>query len=300
MARIAPELEQGSPSLRGTGRLPTAPAAATMDHEPSLDVLSRPQPPAGVRIRYGAHPSQFAELRLPTGRGPHPVVVGIHGGWWRAAHGLETHAHLCHALTQAGYATWNIEYRRLGEPGCGWMQTLWDTGSAIDHLARVAHLHALDLSRVVTVGFSAGGQLALWAAARAKMPEGHPLYAPGALPLKAAISLAGALDLAHCARLGLSDGVVLDFLGGTADQVPRHYALSSPIELLPLGLPHVLIHGTEDSSVPHEVSQRYAAAAVTYHDDCQLVVLPQTGHFELIDPQSRAWDAVLQAVASAI
>jgi acetyl esterase/lipase len=243
MARINVELNQIGAAAQSASPSPTALLAADMAYEPSLDVLSRPQPPAGRRIRYGVHPSQFAELRLPAGRGPHPVVVGIHGGWWRAAHGLETHAHLCHALTQAGFATWNIEYRRLGEPGCSWLQTLADAGNAIDHLAEIAHLHALDLRRLVTVGFSAGGQLALWAAARAQMPAGHPLHAPSALPLKAAISLAGAVDLAQCAKLHLSEGVVHDFLGGDAAQVPLHYALSSPIELLPLNVPHVLIQG---------------------------------------------------------
>lgn len=268
--------------------------------EPSIDILSRAQPPAGQRFHYGDQPSQFADLRLPGGPGPHPVVVGIHGGWWRAAHGLETHAHLCHALTQAGYATWNIEYRRHGEPGTTWRETLADTGSAIDYLATLADAHALDLRRVVTVGFSAGGQLALWAAARPRLPSDHPLRAAAALELKAGIALAGAVDLARCAQLQLSGGIVHAFLGGDVATVPRHYAQSSPIELLPLGVPQVLIHGTADSSVPCTVSEGYAAAARARHDACELVLLPDTGHFELIDPCSGAWDSVLRAVARSI
>lgn len=265
--------------------------------EPSIDLLSRPQPPEGVRFRYGSHASQFAELRLPSGSGPHPVVVGIHGGWWRAAHGLETHAHLCHALTEAGFATWNIEYRRLGERGASWRETLEDTGSAIDYLARIAHEHALDLGRVVTLGFSAGGQLALWAAARPRFPLGHPLRAPAPLAVKAAISLAGAVDLARCAELGLSNCIVQEFLGGDVAAAPQHYAHSSPIELLPLTVPQILIHGTADNSVPHEISERYAKTAQACGDDCELILLPGAGHFELIDPRSRAWDTVLHAVA---
>ena len=266
------------------------------ESEPSLDILSRPQPPEGARFRYGREPSQFAELRIPTGSGPHPVVVGIHGGWWRAAHGLETHAHLCHALTEAGFATWNIEYRRLGEPGHSWLQTLEDTGSAIDYLERIAHDYALDLGRIVTLGFSAGGQLALWAAARPRLPLGHPLRTPAALAVKSGISLAGAVDLARCAELRLSDDVVSEFLAGDIAAVPQHFAQSSPIEFLPLGVPQVLIHGTADTSVPHEISERYAAAARDCHDDCELILLHGTGHFALIDPLSPAWDAVLNAV----
>lgn len=264
--------------------------------EPSIDLLTRPLPPDGIRFRYGDEASQFAELRVPADSGPHPVVVGIHGGWWRAAHGLETHAHLCHALTEAGFATWNIEYRRLGEPGNSWRKTLDDTGNAIDYLAGIAHDYALDLGRIVTLGFSAGGQLALWAAARPSLPLGHPLRRPAALAIKAGISLAGAVDLVRCAELGLSDNVVHDFLGGDVASVPQHYAHSSPIELLPLAVPQVLVHGTADSSVPHEISERYAAAARACDDDCELILLQDAGHFELIDPRSRAWDTVLDAV----
>ncbi|MRW90059.1 prolyl oligopeptidase family serine peptidase [Duganella sp. FT80W] len=264
--------------------------------EPSIDIVSRPQPSASTRFRYGNASSQFAELRVPGGSGVYPVVVGIHGGWWRAGYGLETHSHLCHALTEAGYASWNIEYRRLGEPGCTWMETLEDVGSAIDYLARIADDYALDLSRVVTLGFSAGGQLAMWAAARPNLPRAHPLRTPAPLPIKAGVSLAGALDLARCAELGLSNNVVQEFLGGDVATVPHHYAYSSPIELLPLAIPQVLIHGTADSSVPHEISERYAAAASASRDSCELILLPTTGHFELIDPRSDAWDVVHRTV----
>lgn len=262
--------------------------------ERSIDLLTRPLPPYDARWRYGAAASQFADLRLPAGRGPHPVVVGLHGGWWRAAHDLGTHAHLAAALCAAGVATWNVEYRRVGEPGGGWPGTAQDVGAAIDFLREVAPRHGLDLDRVVTVGFSAGGHLALWAAARHRLPAGHPLRGVAPLRLKGAVSLAGAVDLERCAALGLSQGAVQAFLGEAAgDDV---IASASPTAMLPLGVPQVLIHGTADTSVPAEVSVRHHAAAVARGDACTLRLLQDVEHFELIDPLSRAWPEVLRQV----
>ncbi|WEF31552.1 alpha/beta hydrolase [Pseudoduganella chitinolytica] len=259
------------------------------------EVLLRPQPPCDWRLPYGWHPSQFGELRLPAGPGPFPVVVGIHGGWWRAAHGLETHAHLCAALTRLGYATWNIEYRRVGEAGGGWPGTLQDVGAALDYLAVIAAEFNLDLARVVPVGFSAGGQLALWAAARAAFAAGHPLHEATPLPVSAAVALAGAVDLARCAELQLSKGIVAAFLGGDPAAVPERFAAASPAQL-PIAVPHTLVHGSADSSVPVEISQRYHAAATARGAACELVVLPGVEHFDLIDPLSPAWPAVARAI----
>jgi acetyl esterase/lipase len=262
---------------------------------PLPGVLNRPQPSFDWRLPYGWHPSQFGELRLPQGPGPFPVVVGIHGGWWRAAHGLETHAHLCAAFTRLGYATWNVEYRRLGEAGGGWPGTLQDVGAALDYLAVIAAEFNLDLGRVVPVGFSAGGQLALWAAARAGFEPGHPLYDADALPLTAAISLAGAVDLARCAELELSQGIVAAFLGGGPAAVPQRFAAASPVQL-PIAIPHTLVHGSADSSVPVEISMRYHEAATARGAACELVLLPGVEHFDLIDPLAPAWRAVAGAV----
>lgn len=264
--------------------------------ERSIDLLSRPHPAFDKRLHYGTFPSQFGDLRLPRGAGPFPVVVGIHGGWWRAAHGLETQAHLCAALTAAGVATWNIEYRRIGEDGGGWPGTFQDVGSAVDFLRDIAPVHRLDLSRVVPVGFSAGGHLALWVGARHRFAFGHPLWSDTPLPLKGAVSLAGAADLLRCAQLQLSESVVEIFLGGSPTQVPERYADGSPTELLPLGVPQTLIHGTDDTSVPHEISERHHAAAIARGDVCQLLLLPGAQHFELIDPLASVWDVVHRAI----
>lgn len=264
--------------------------------ERSIDLLTRPHPPFDERLRYGTSASQFGDLRLPQGAGPFPVVVGIHGGWWRVAHGLDTHSHLCAALTATGFATWNIEYRRIGEEGGGWPGTFEDVGSAVDFLYQIAPTYRLDLSRVVAVGFSAGGHLALWVAARHRFAFGHPLWTSAPLRLKGAVSLAGAVDLVRCADLQLSQGIVEIFLGGSPAQVPQRYASASPIELIPLGVPHTLIHGTDDTSVPHEISERHYAAAKAQGDVCELLLLQGVQHFELLDPLAATWEVVHRAI----
>jgi acetyl esterase/lipase len=261
-----------------------------------MDLLSWAQPSFDARLQYGPQASQFGELRLPKGPGPHPVIVGIHGGWWRAAHGLETHSHLCAALTEAGFATWNIEYRRIGEDGGGWPGTLADAGQAIDFLRSIAPRYQLDIEAVVTVGFSAGGQLALWAAGRHRLDQRSLLHADDPLQLAGAISLAGAVDLTECARLRLSNDIVAAFLGGLREDFPERYMESSPIELLPLGVPHALIHGTDDTSVPHEISLRHHARALAQKDACDLQLLEGVQHFELIDPRTHAFGVLLNQI----
>src|SRR5579872_5792979 len=129
-------------------------------------VLETAAPRADARLRYGPDPLHFGDLRLPGGTGPHPVVVMVHGGFWRARFNLEYAGHLCAALAALGIATWNVEYRRLGDTGGGWPGTLLDVAAAADHLRTLAAPYHLDLSRVVAMGHSAGGHLALWLAAR--------------------------------------------------------------------------------------------------------------------------------------
>jgi acetyl esterase/lipase len=262
--------------------------------ERSLDLLTRSPPPFDARLHYGPAPSQFGDLRLPAGAGPFPVVVGLHGGWWRAEHGVETHSHLCAALTALGAATWNLEYRRIGEEGGGWPGTLQDVDVGIDFLATISAVYGLELSRVVAVGFSAGGQLALWAASQRSPLGAH------VVDLSAVVSLAGAVDLVRCAELGLSNGVVETFLGGTPKEVAERYHQSSPRELVPLGVPHTLIHGSDDSSVPAEISEGHFAAARAKNDLCQLQLLPGVGHFELIDPLADSWGVVRDAVMTVL
>lgn len=263
-------------------------------------MLSAPPPEANERISYGAEPLQFGDLRLPPAPGPHPVVVVIHGGYWRAGYGLEHMGHACGAITKAGFATWNIEYRRIGDPGGAWPGTFLDVAAAVDYVHTLAPRYNLDTERVATLGHSAGGHLAVWSAARQRIPEGDPLYTTSPLRLKGAISLAGVLDLRRAWELRLSNDAVLGLMGSPPDAAPERYVTASPVEMLPLHVLQILLHGTRDEDVPYEISERYYQAALSKGDPVKLVSLPGAGHFGLIDPRSRQWPAVLRAVRESL
>lgn len=243
------------------------------------DILEKTPPKADARIPYGTDPFQFGDLRLPGGKGPHPVAIIIHGGYWRAAYDLEHNGHLCEALRKKGVATWSIEYRRIGNPGGAWPGTLDDAKAAAKFVSELAKKYPLDLHRVIAMGHSAGGQLALYLGAELSW-------------LMGVISLAGVADLRRALELKLSREVVKDFLGGTPEEFPDRYKAASPIERLPLKMPTVLIHGDRDTIVPLEIAGRYFAAAKKAGGKVKLEVLPATGHFELIDPAKTQWAAV--------
>ena len=264
----------------------------------SRDILSAPAPPADVRVPYGNEPQQFGDLRLPSGPGPRPVVVAIHGGFWRAAFNLEYMGHLCAALREAGAATWNVEYRRVDDPGGGWPGTFQDVAGAADYVRVLAPAYNLDLDRVVTVGHSAGGHLALWLAAHPRIPAHDRLYTPSPLPLRAAVTLAGVVDLREAWRLDLDDGAVRELMGGPPDDYPARYDAASPAALLPLGVPQTLAHGTADDRVPYAISRDYHARAVAHGDDAKLVTLDGADHFTLVNPVTHDGATIIEAVLS--
>ncbi len=254
----------------------------------TASILDLRPPPADVRISYGPAPQEFGDLRVPQGPGPFPVAIVIHGGYWRAAYGLDHIGHLCAALTKAGVATWNLEYRRIGDPGGGWTAMRDDVMSGAQHLRILARQYPLDLTRVVVIGHSAGGQLALWLAAQHR------------LELRGVVSLAGVADLQRAYQLGLSNHAVAELLGGTPDDQPALYRSASPVELVPVKVSERLLHGTADDVVPIELSRRFAAAANAAGDDVRLIEIPNAGHFDLIDPRTAAWKTVRTAVLALI
>lgn len=252
-----------------------------------------------LRSAYGPDPNQFGDLRLPAGPGPHPVLLSIHGGFWRAKYGLEYNERLSAWFADRGCATWNIEYRRVGQEGGGYPGTLLDAAAAADHLRTLAERYPLDLARVVAVGHSAGGQLALWLAGRRRLPGG-PLRGSGdPLPLSGVISLAGVADLEamfqiHEARaVPLEESPVPGVLGGVPTAVPERVASASPARLAPLGVHTVLIHGADDQIVPVSVAESYARVA---GPEAELIVLDRVEHFQVIDPDSEAWAPIAAAV----
>jgi acetyl esterase/lipase len=253
----------------------------------------------GQRIAYGQDPLQFGDLRVPSGGDSQPVVVVVHGGFWRSQYGLDLMSALSAALTADGWATWNIEYRRLGDPGGGWPGTFLDVAQATDHLRQLAGSYRLDLSRVTALGHSAGGHLALWLAGRSRIPAGGPLHATDPLRIRQIVCLAGVADLRQAWQLRLGGGVVQSLVGGTPEEVPDRYASASPAALLPLGLAvrQVLVHGGRDTIVPPEISRSYQQTALARGDNAILIELPDAGHFEVIDPRDKAWERIRQALA---
>ncbi len=264
----------------------------------SMWVLETPPPPADERIAYGEGQHQFGELRVPSGPPPYPVVVVVHGGFWRAKYSLEHAGHLCADLTKRGYVTWSLEYRRVGHEGGGWPGTLEDVARGTDFLRTLEASYHLDLKRVVALGHSAGGHLVSWLGARKKLKPKQPLYSKDPLALKGVVSLAGVVDLEKGHALRLGDGIVETFLGGTPKTVAERYRVASPAALLPHGVPQVLVHGAEDDIVPVSMSREYTEKAKALGERVTFVPLPGAGHFEVIDPRAKEWARVVEAVKS--
>lgn len=270
--------------------------ASARQNQSSRGILIRPAPPADHRIAYGANEFQFGELRLPKGAGPHPVAIVLHGGCWMSQYGLSYMGHLSAALAEVGVATWSVEYRRIGNPGGGWPGTFEDASRAADHLLTLVKSHPLDLNRVVAVGHSAGGHLALWLAARTQLPKDSLAYSPAPFPLRGVVSLAGITDLR---RAGTAcDENIPQLMGGSAKDKATIYNQASPIELLPLGIPSAIVQGDSDNIIPLAMAQDYADAAKKKGDDTKLIVIEKAGHFEVVDPKSFAWPTVQEVVLS--
>jgi dipeptidyl aminopeptidase/acylaminoacyl peptidase len=190
-------------------------------------------------------------------------------------------------LAGRGWAAWNVEYRRTGFlGGGGWPATFEDVASAVDHLVHLAAEQPLDLARVSVLGHSAGGHLALWAAAR---PD-------SAVGIRRAISMAGISDLVRCHHSRVDAGAVAKLMGGPPEKVPERYGEASPFARLPLGVSQVLVHGEDDNVVPPEFSRDYIDAAVAAGDDARLVLVPGENHFACLDPTTKCWLAAVEAL----
>ncbi len=260
-------------------------------------------PPADHRIAYGADPLQFGELRLPPGSDRVPIVVFIHGGCWRAQYDLAHVAAASAALAADGYATWTIEYRRLGDVGGGWPGTFDDVALAVDHVRTLAaQFPRLDTSRVVLMGHSAGGQLALWAASRTAADASGPLRTSGApLPVTGVVSLAGITDLAMFgASASGCNGAVTPLMGGEPTAVPDRYRAVSPVERVPLRVRVRLVQGDADAIVPLAQSRDFDERNRAAGGSSEVNVVAGAGHFDLVAPSSEAWATVLRALHSLV
>ena len=257
---------------------------------PGEDILSLPPPAADLRVRYGPEPEQFADLRFARVRKAAPLAINIHGGYWRARYDLTHAGHLCSALAARGINTANLEYRRVVSPvGPGsptressWPRTFEDVRTAYRYLEQRAAELGIAAAPAVVLGHSAGGQLALCLAAHETS-------------VRNCISLAGVLDLRRAWELHLSNDAVVEFLGGTPEQVPEHYREASPMELKIPRARQVIVHGLADDVVPVAISRDYTGAKKKRGEQVEFVTIAQANHFDLVDPRTKAFQVIAEA-----
>jgi acetyl esterase/lipase len=248
------------------------------------------------KITYGGDASRYGDLYLPPGADKVPVAVVVHGGYWGPSYGNDLGTPLAQDLVGLGVAAWNIEYRRIGIGG-GWPGTFVDVADAMDALAGKVNDVAggrLDLAKVVVIGHSAGGQIAGWLAARHRLKAGDVGASPRVTPV-GYVAQAGVLDLVTAYAEHLGGGAVQRLMGGSPQRFPERYAVGSPYELLPLGVPGTLVHGLADDTVPISQSDRFAAKAKKVGDEVTEIRMPGVDHYMLIDPSTPAWSACRSA-----
>lgn len=251
-------------------------------------------PPIGPeRLAYGKKPSQFGLLRLPGDVVTAPIVVLIHGGCWVKEYGdLTMMEPLAADLVSHGYAVWNLEYRGVDEPGGGYPGTFTDVSNGLDHLRHLRSQFSIDLERVAIIGHSAGGHLALWAAARRRLPPASGLAAANPLPVAGVVAIAGLNDLAAYHDHGPGPGATGVIDGLVDGSRARRFADTSPAELLPIGVPQLVVSGDADELVPLEFGEAYVQRARAAGDRATALVFPGADHFTLINPASAAWQQI--------
>ena len=274
-------------------------APSTLGAQPITfaQLASRTAPPPDHRIAYGPGLFQFGNLRLPRGgAGPHPVLLFIHGGCWLSQYDIAHAGPLEQALVDSGFAVWSLEYPRVGNDGGGWPGTFADIARGADHLRELAPRYALDLGRVIASGHSAGGQFALWLAARPKIPQSSALHTANPLKVHGVLALAPAPDLEGLHASGVCGNVINRLMGGSPADHPDRYAAASPMQLTPIGVPQQLVLGALDRMWT-PIGRSYIARAGAAGDtQIEVVEASESGHFDLLAPDTTTWPLVIGAL----
>lgn len=277
------------------------PDAANSQHLGPVEVAALPASAPTLLSSYGPDPLQMGELRVPAGRGPFPVAIVIHGGCFTKGFAtLSYMVPIASALAEQGVATWNIEYRQVGDDGGGWPGSFLDWAAAADHVRELAKSYPLDLTRVVAVGHSAGATAAHWIAGRKSLPADSDIRSGEPIQINAAIAIDGPLDLAawvgtDATICGMP--VIVPLFGGTAQQVPHRYAQGSPLSLLPLGVPQVLV---ASSVLTVADADAFKQAAAAKGDSVTVLLLSDASHFDMLAPNRPSWlevrDLILESI----
>ena len=256
------------------------------------------------QLAYGADMLQYGELRIPKGRGRFPVAIVIHGGCYLSTYAsVRNSAALAEALTDAGIATWNIEYRRYDNMGGAWPGTFKDVADATDYVRTLARTELLDTSRVVAIGHSAGGQLALWLPSRSRLARGTPLFVANPLRITGVVALGPITDMQEYQtreRDICGNPAIETVLGGFPAAVPDRVKMVSPILRVPLNVPTVLIAGANDGIAPRKALDAYATAARAKGDSVRIITTAGEGHFDAIAPGRAAGKAAIAAVKALV
>lgn len=243
-----------------------------------------------TRHQYGPSPDQFGEFQLPADvviGAPPALVVNLHGGFWHATYDLSHARPFCAGLRRNGWATLNLEYRRVGTDGGGWPGTFDDVADGLALVTALAEDGVVDPARVAITGHSAGGHLALWAAATTSVA------------LRGVVAIAAVTDLvaAHEAHLSDRGTATSELLGGTPDEVPDRFRDASPVTHVPLAMPAVLVHGSDDTSVPVWQSRAFVDASTAAGGHARLQLVDGDDHVAILDPRSASFAAVATALA---
>ncbi|MFE7583778.1 alpha/beta hydrolase [Streptomyces gardneri] len=284
------------------------PDPAARDAAEEASAFSHPAVPPDASAAYGDHPDQVVDFYAPRdGRTRAPLVVALHGGAWRAPYDRQHLTPFVDFLARRGFAVASVEYRRGSDiprqggtaPVAGrWPETFDDVAAALDAVPDLAavHLPQADTARTVLTGHSAGGHLALWAAARHVLPADSPWRLPAPPALRGVVALAPIAHFGRAVELGVCGGAVTELLGGEAEY-ERRAPFADPAALLPTGIATTIVQGREDTDVPHTVAEAYADAAAKAGEEVGLTLLEGVGHFPLIDPAADACAVVSEEIA---